>query len=257
MDLTRTDWYPENSKYSFDPVTTSSGSRRNRLQVPLSRMLIHYIGKGRYVKRSDDGAILTSVEVNHARPNKKPNEYNSASGINGQSCEYAGPWRAAHSSGKTNGVKNNLVWWGHLVFLGSPEVPTEDQADRLIEGVLKSRRDLVAMGWLTPDHIVEPHRNAPGLTTGTPCPGPLADNAAWWARISAPLDGSGAKASTSGRAKKARKSDGQRTTIALPGEGWMSIARREFGSPARWREIAALNGDTAGPFEKQTVALPD
>lgn len=215
-------------------------------------MLIHYVGKGRFLSRTDDAAILTSIEVNHARPNKKPNEYNSGSGINGQSCEYAGPWRAAHSSGKTNGAQNNSVWWGHLVFLGSPEVPTEDQADQLIEGILKSRRDLVAIGWLTPDHIVEPHRDAPGLGTGTPCPGPLADNPEWWARISAPLGEPGEHARGSDEAQD----NGHRTTIALPGEGWMSIARRALGSPARWREIAALNGDIAGPRERQTVLLP-
>ena len=256
MDLTRTDWYPENSKYLLDPVSNSSWGARSRFKVPLSRMLIHYIGAGRYMNRIDDGAILKSIEVNHARPNKKPNEYNSGSGINGQSCEYAGPWRAAHSSGKTNGISNNLAWWGHLVFLGSPEVPTEEQADRLIEGILKSRRDLVAMGWLTPDHIVRAHRKAPGLKTGTPCPGPLADNKDWWARISAPLDGSGKKSSKR-KAPASGGAGGRRSTIALPGEGWMSIARRVFGSSARWREVAALNGDTAGPFEKQTVALPD
>jgi hypothetical protein len=131
------------------------------------------------------------------------------------------------------------------VFLGSPEVPTEEQAQQLIDGILKSRRDLVAMGWLTPDHIVVPHRKAPGLKTRTPCPGPLADNKAWWAQISAPLGGSGPKPSK------------QRTTIALPGEGWMSIARRELGSAARWREIAALNGGTDGPSKNQIVILPD
>lgn len=245
MDLTRVDWYPANSKYSFDPVTRSDGKSRGRLDVPLSRLLIHYIGSGRFLHRSDDAAILTSVEVNHARPNKKPNEYNSGSGMNGQSCEYAGPWRAAHASGKTDGVDNNLVWWGHVVFLGSPEVPTEEQADQLIAGILKSRRDLVAMGWLTPDHVVEPHRDAPGGISTT-CPGPLLANADWWARISGPLTG-----------LPVVPAGGPRTTLALPGEGWMSIARRVFGTPARWREIAALNGNTPGPLERQIVVLPD
>lgn len=245
MDLTRVDWYPANTKYSFDPVTNSRGKPRSRLKVPLSRLLIHYVGAGRFLNRTDDAAILKSVEVNHARPHQKPNEYNSGSGINGQSCEYAGPWRAAHASGKTDGVDNNLAWWGHVVYLGSPEVPTEEQADLLIEGVLKSRRDLVAIGWLTPDHIVEPHKNAPG-GVGTVCPGPLFDNANWWARVSAPLG-----------EFEVGQPGVQRTTIALPGEGWMSIARRALGSPARWREIAALNGNTAGPLENQTVLLPD
>jgi hypothetical protein len=252
MDLMRTDWYPATTKFTLDPVTTSNGTARTRLKLPLSRMLIHYIGAGRFLNRTDDGAILKSVEVNHARPKSKPNEYNSGSGISGKCCEYAGPWRAAHSSGKTDGVANNLVWWGHVVFLGSPEVPTEDEAQQLIEGVLRSRRTLVDMGWLTPDHIVAPH----SLTTPTPCPGPLFDNKTWWAKLSAPLNGSGENANPARGPAALRQLGGPRTTIALAGEGWMSIARRELGSPSRWREIAALNGNTDGPTKGQTVILP-
>jgi len=264
MDLTRADWYPADAKFSLDPVTRSSGKPRSRLDVPLSRMLIHYIGAGSFLNRTDDAAILTSIELNHARPSQKPNEYNSGSGVNGQVCEYAGPWCAAHSSGKTDGVQNNRVWWGHVVFLGSPEVPTEEQADKLINGILRARRDLVALGWLTPDHIVEPHRNAPGLSTGTTCPGPLADNPVWWARISAPLDqpdlhatGSGAVSTDHAGMSAGVESDGRRTTVALDGEGWMAIARRALGSASRWQELRALNGDIAGPVAGQVVVLPD
>ena len=188
-DLTREDWYPVTDCYPVRPAHKSNCSPRSRITVPSKVFRVHYIGAGKYAHRTDDAAILMGIEVNHARPNKKPNEYNSGSGRSGILCEYAGIWQAAHASGHN--------WeWGHLVFMGD-EVPSEEQADRLIDGVLHSRRTLVAMGLLTADHSVEPHTEVakrghqcptmPHSLSGTPCPGALWTNKVWWSRLSAPL----------------------------------------------------------------------
>lgn len=181
-DWPRTDWYPRNGRFPFgDPVVrSSSGAPRPRLGTPLEVFTVHYVGAGAHWLDSGDTLTeLAAIEANHAIPNRKPNEYNSASDVDGETFGYAGPYRAAHSGG------NNGTSWGHLVVVGV-EVPSEAQADGLIAGVRKMRRQLVDAGFLTPDHRVVPHRNMPRANTG--CPGVLYDNDDWWDRIAAPLD---------------------------------------------------------------------
>lgn len=255
FDLRRADWYPATARFPADVVMSSTGTPRSALRTPLGGFLVHYIGAGRFLRRRDDGQILTEIEVNHARPMEKPNEYNSGSGIAGRSCEYAGRFRAAHSSGKTNGRANNEVWWGHVVFLGHPEVPSEAEADLLIAGIRRTRRQLVDAGLLAADHEVQPHMHAPGLATGTSCPGPLFSRRDWWERITAPL-GIDDGGPVGGGDPDTRASDGliapneiptsggvpPGRAIVRPKDGWMAIAARELGDPHRWKELRDLNG---------------
>lgn len=183
-DHPRTIWYPANTKTgrpAGDPIVrNSAGSPRPRLKTPLDTFAVHYIGSGRtWLDAGDTGAELAGIEKWHAIPKDKPNEYNSASDSNCETWGYAGPFQAAHASG------HNTTAWGHLVVYGL-EQPTEDQAQKLIAGVRRMRRQLVLAKFLTPDHKVRGHREI--SITGTTCPGPLFENRAWWKQIVAPLN---------------------------------------------------------------------
>jgi hypothetical protein len=182
LDRSRFDWYPtvtyNGVTFSAAKVLSSSGSPRPALPVPLNVFTVHYGGAGQWLDPGDTAAELAAIERNHAIPQRKPNEYNSASDSEAVTWEWAGRFHGAHSAGE------NGTAWGHLVVLGL-EAPTEAQADKLIEGVRRARRQLVDAGRLAPGHTVAPHLNMPGAQTA--CPGPLWTNRAWWARIAAPL----------------------------------------------------------------------
>lgn len=183
-DHPRTLWYPANPRTgqpAGDPVTrNSSGTPRPSLPIPLDTFTVHYVGAGRtWLDTGDTADELAAIERDHAIPNGKPNEYNSASDSAGETWGYAGPFRAAHSEGENGWA------WGHLVVHGL-EVPTDIQARWLIAGIRHMRRQLVDAGYLTPDHRVLGHRQMPAA--GTSCPGPLYTNRVWWDRITAPLD---------------------------------------------------------------------
>lgn len=187
FDLPRADWYPETGCYKLVPPSKSSCNPRPALAAPLEVFRVHYIGDGTFLGRTDDAGILTEIE-NYARGAGKPNEYNSGSGLNALACEYAGGWQAAHASG------HNATDWGHVVFLGHPEIPTDAQADRLIAGVRRTRAVCVNAGYLTRDHYVGPHNEVAAAghghghkLSGTPCPGVLWENKVWWSKIAAPL----------------------------------------------------------------------
>jgi hypothetical protein len=178
FDHSRFDWYP-NSLGGPGQVSNADGSPRPTLTVPLRVFGVHYGGAGAsWTDLGDTAVELRGVEMNHARPSGKPNEYNSASDSAGETWEYAGRFRAAHSSG------NNGTVWGHLVLYGLEQL-TEAEADGLIRGVRRARAQCVTAGYITADHVVEPHNQLPGAQTS--CPGPLWTNKQWWARIVAPL----------------------------------------------------------------------
>jgi hypothetical protein len=179
FDHSRAEWYPETDGYTIDPVMTSGRTPRPPLRVPMSTFAVHYAGAGSsWLDEGDTGRELRSIEVNHARPTGKPNEYNSVSDISAETWEYAGPYRAAHSAG------NNSTVWGHLVLYGLERL-NDWHADRLIMGIRRARAQAVAAGWLTADHVVAGHRDLPNART--PCPGLLRTNRTWWNRITAPL----------------------------------------------------------------------
>lgn len=182
FDRTRYDWYPtvfyNGVAYSATKVVKSDGSPRPALKIPLNVFTVHYGGAGQWLDPGDTALELAAIERNHAIPQRKPNEYNSASDSDALTWEWAGRFQAAHSEGE------NATAWGHLCVLGL-EQPTEAQADKLIEGIRKARAQCVAAGWLHPAHVVEAHQNMPGAQTN--CPGPLYDNKRWWNRIIAPL----------------------------------------------------------------------
>jgi hypothetical protein len=182
FDRDRHAWYPTvqhgDVTFTADKVIGSDGRLRPVLQ-PVDIFTVHYVGAGSsWLDHGDTADELAGIERNHAIPNKKPNEYNSASDSEGVTWEYAGRFRAAHSAG------NNETSWGHLVVVGL-ELPTEQQADQLIAGVRRARTQLVAAGALLRDHRVIPHANMPGARTG--CPGPLYTYRHWWDRLAAPL----------------------------------------------------------------------
>jgi hypothetical protein len=182
FDRSRFDWYPTVTRngviYTAARVVNSDGSPRPALRVPLNVFTVHYGGAGQWLDQGDTHLELAAIERNHAIPQEKPNEYNSASDTDELTWEWAGRFRAAHSSGE------NETAWGHLAVLGL-ETPTEAQADRLIAGIRRARAQAVAAGYLTADHVVYPHRHMPGAQTS--CPGPLYTNPHWWNRIIAPL----------------------------------------------------------------------
>lgn len=174
-------WYPANGNHpAGDPVVrSSSGSQRPPLATPLDTFTVHYIGAGQtWLDVGDTARELASIETGWAIPQGKPNEYNSASDSECETWQWAGAYRAAHCSGANDWA------WGHLVVYGL-EDPTPS-ADKLIAGVRRARRQLVAAGCLTPDHQVKAHQEMPGASTG--CPGPLFTNKTWWNQITAPLD---------------------------------------------------------------------
>lgn len=184
FDHSRYDWYPtvthDGVLFTPDFVVSSSGAPRPRLATPLDTFTVHYGGAGAdWLDPGDTATELAKVETYWSIPQKKPNEYNSASDSEAKTWEWAGPYRAAHSAG------NNDSSWGHLCVLGL-EVPTSAQADRLIEGIRRARRQAVTAGYLTPNHRVVPHRNMMGAQTS--CPGPLYTVSSWWDRIAAPLE---------------------------------------------------------------------
>jgi hypothetical protein len=178
FDHSRFDWYPPGLG-GPGQVSNADGTPRPALAVPLRVFGVHYGGAGSsWTDLGDTAAELRGVELNHARPSGKPNEYNSASDSASETWEYAGRYRAAHSSG------NNTTVWGHLVLYGLEQL-TEPEADGLIAGVRRARAQAVTAGYLTADHTVLPHNQLPGAQTS--CPGPLWINKRWWARIVAPL----------------------------------------------------------------------
>jgi hypothetical protein len=177
FDHSRFDWYPD-TLGGPGQVSMSDGRPRPKLRTPLDVFGVHYAGAGTsWLDSGDTIAELLSVELNHARPSK-PNEYNSVSDIDSATYEYAGPYRAAHSSG------NNDRVWGHLCLYGLEQL-TEKQATALIVGIRRARMQAVKAGYVTADHVVKGHQELPGARTG--CPGPLFTNKRWWAQITAPL----------------------------------------------------------------------
>jgi hypothetical protein len=178
FDFSRFDWYPAGLG-GPGQVSMSDGRPRPALQTPLDTFAVHFGGAGtQWLDSGDTIQELRGVELNWARPNSKPNEYNSASDIDSQTWEYAGPFRAAHSRG------NNDTAWGHLALYGL-EVLTEDQAQALIVGIRRTRMQCVKAGYVTASHTVKGHQELSGARTG--CPGPLFTNKRWWAQITAPL----------------------------------------------------------------------
>lgn len=181
FDHERTEWYPPTQWHPAggDPVVRNSqGNPRPRLNTPLTGFAVHYVGAGTsWTDYGDTARELASIETNHAIPQGKPNEYNSASDSEGVTWEYAGEFLAAHAG------MNNSSWWGHLVVLGL-EDPTP-VIDNLIAGIRRARRQLVGAGLLTPEHRVLGHQDLPFASTG--CPGPLRTNPEWWSQITAPL----------------------------------------------------------------------
>jgi hypothetical protein len=178
FDHSRYDWYPPDLGGPA-VVCKSDGTPRPALQVPLATFGVHYGGAGAsWLDFGDTAAELRGIELNHARPAGKPNEYNSVSDSASETWEYAGRFQAAHSSG------NNGTVWGHLVLYGL-EVLTEVEAHALIRGIRRARAQCVTAGYLTAGHIVLPHQLLPNANTS--CPGPLWTNKAWWNEIAAPL----------------------------------------------------------------------
>jgi hypothetical protein len=178
FDHSRHDWYP--ADFGGPGVVWGSNRQpRPALRVPLSTFAVHYGGAGTsWLDFGDSAKELRGVEVNHARPNGKPNEYNSASDSAAETWEYAGPFQAAHSAG------NNGTTWGHLAMYGL-EVLSEADAVGLIRGIRRARAQCVRAGWLTTNHAVKGHGELPKARTA--CPGPLFTTARWWQRIVAPL----------------------------------------------------------------------
>lgn len=175
FDRSRFDWYPP-GLCGPEVVCNSSGNPRPQLAVPLRVFMVHYAGAGSFLDPGDTRPELVGVEVNHARPSGKPNEYNSVSDSEGVTWEYAGPFLAAHA-GDWNSTR-----WGHLALLGV-EPMTDEVAGRLIAGIRRARRQCVQAGYLTADHTVEPH----SARRQTSCPGPLYSNPLYWQAITAPL----------------------------------------------------------------------
>jgi hypothetical protein len=175
FDRSRFDWYPA-GLCSPAVVCGSSGTPRPPLAVPLDTFVVHYGGAGSWLDPGDTATELAAVELYHARPNGKPNEYNSASDSEAVTWEYAGPFLAAHSSGHSS------TSWGHLVLLGL-EPLVEPVVSRVIDGIRRARRQAVAAGYLTADHAVVPH----SAQRPTGCPGPLYTVPDYWQRIAAPL----------------------------------------------------------------------
>lgn len=177
FDHSRHDWYPPG--FGGPAEVRGTNGPRPALRTPLSTFGVHYGGAGTsWLDFGDTAAELRGIEVNHARPTGKPNEYNSASDSAAETWEYAGRFMAAHSAG------NNVTVWGHLTLYGL-EVLSEADADGLILGVRRARAQCVHAGYITPAHLVLPHHLLPGART--PCPGPLWTNKRWWARIIALL----------------------------------------------------------------------
>jgi hypothetical protein len=57
--------------------------------------------------------------------------------------------------------------------------------------------------------------------------------------------------------RRRRRTAGPRTAVVRPNDGWITIARRELGSAARWRELARLNGGEARVLHPgDVVVLP-
>lgn len=178
FDHSRFDWYPPGLGGPAQ-VCKSDGTPRPGLRTPLGTFGVHYGGAGAsWLDFGDTPAELRGIELNHARPAGKPNEYNSVSDSASETWEYAGPFQAAHST------NNNGTVWGHLVLYGL-EVLTETQASGLIRGIRRARAQCVTAKFITAGHIVLPHQLLPGAQTS--CPGPLWTNKAWWNRIVAPL----------------------------------------------------------------------
>lgn len=181
FDFDREDWYPPWPAHpACGPgmVCTSSGYPRPPLATPVSVFTVHYGGAGTsWTDHGDTLAEAVSIEE-YARGANKPNEYNSIGDTEGQTVEYAGPFRAAHSAGE------NGTAWGHLCLYGL-ETLTEAEAQGLIRSCRRARAQALDAGYLTPDHRVKGHGDMPGAAT--PCPGPLRTNPRWWAAICAPL----------------------------------------------------------------------
>lgn len=177
FDHSRFDWYP-NSLGGPAVVANSNGTPRPPLRTPLRNFTVHYGGAGtNWLDLGDTAAELRGIELNHARPQGKPNEYNSASDSAAETWEYAGRFLAAHSGSPWNSTD-----WGHLAVYGL-EVLSEADATNLIRGIRRARAQCVRAGYITADHAVHPH----AARRRTSCPGPLWTNKAWWNRIVAPL----------------------------------------------------------------------
>lgn len=187
-DRSRTGWYPawtsaRGPHPAGDPVVRNSGGgERPRItgngMPPLDVFVVHYVGAGtNWSDTGDTAAELRGIERNHAIPSNKPNEYNSASDSEAVTWGYAGPFRAAHASGV------NTTRWGHLVVIGLEDHNAVET--KLVEGVVRMRRQLVAAGFLSRTHRVEPHLAQPDASTT--CPGGLWTDRDAWDAIAAPL----------------------------------------------------------------------
>lgn len=177
FDHSRFDWYPD-SLGGPGQVQNSGGHPRPPLRTPLGFFTVHYAGAGSsWLDHGDTPAELRGIEMNHARPQGKPNEYNSVSDSAAETWEYAGRFLAAHSGSPWNSTD-----WGHLALYGLEDL-TELDASELIRGIRRARAQCVTAGYVSADHVVLPH-NARRATT---CPGVLWTNKAWWSRIVAVL----------------------------------------------------------------------
>lgn len=151
------------AQIGLDPVVrNANGSPRPKLTFPLGFVIYHYTGVNvNWGDVGDTDAEILGIE-RWAASVGKPNEYNVVIHQDPDDLvhEYAGPFRAAHSSGE-NG--NGL---GVLLLNGINEPLTALQLDKM-KWVNQFNRDLGLTNHAT--RFIG-HRDAPGAATA--CPGP-------------------------------------------------------------------------------------
>lgn len=166
-------------------------SHRSRVIVQQRTLVVHYPGVDVDFVARGHAESIRATHHNHMR-----DEYNTTSMLE-ETAVWAGDRQGAHAGNSinpasghegpvpypTDGQNRNRYRLGHCAWVPLKR-PHAAEVDRWVTGIRRARQSYVDVGWLTPDHNVVQHGHI--ATTGTACPGWLADPDVW-AQIVAPL----------------------------------------------------------------------
>lgn len=173
---------PRDAVWPGETPKNSDGTPRPQMQPHAQYLTIHYTGGGLWLDPDDTPDELRSIQ-RYAQSAGKPWEYNYV--IDGQGCiwEYAGTFRAAHSSGENDIAIGVLLLVGlsDSANLTGWEIPPEP----MIEATRELRYWLMSRSYLSQNHQMRQHNQMPGAATA--CPGQAVIER--WAQFTAPPKG--------------------------------------------------------------------
>ena len=159
---------PRDQVWPGETPKNSDGSPRPKLSPNRPYYTIHYTGGGIWLDPDDTPDELRSIQ-RYAVSAGKGWEYNWVIDGQGLVWEYAGDYRAAHSSGENDQAIGVLLLVGFSGTYPNAINYWEQPTPEMIQAVQELHYNLVERGMLAGNHQMLQHNQMPGAATA--CPG--------------------------------------------------------------------------------------